>query len=151
MVRLDKYMIMLIVPIPVSLLVGAYASEIYKSSLREYLTGNKEIPTIPEFPIIGMKQEVELDKVFAGIEFSTQLHASPEGTVQESPNTGAKEGKPPDYVLTFTFIGEKRYAILNGSLYREGDIVGEEKIARIEKGKVLLTGRWGKRWVSMLR
>jgi len=58
---------------------------------------------------------------------------------------------PPKYELTFIYIGTKeRYAIINGVIVKEGDPVsGEERVVRIEKDRVLLDGRWGKRWIYL--
>ena len=58
---------------------------------------------------------------------------------------------PPKYKLTFIYIGTKgRYAIINGVIMREGGPVSsEEKVVKIEKDRVLLDGKWGKRWIYL--
>ena len=44
--------------------------------------------------------------------------------------------------------GEKKMAVINGSLRKEGDTVGGMKIARIEPGKVLLKNK-GSQWLYL--
>ncbi|WP_457644357.1 hypothetical protein [Persephonella sp.] len=56
----------------------------------------------------------------------------------------------PSYRITFIYIGiNKRFVMINGKLYRENDRISkDERIKKIEKDRVLLTGKWGERWIK---
>ncbi|NPA58428.1 MAG: hypothetical protein GXN94_03935 [Aquificae bacterium] len=60
-----------------------------------------------------------------------------------------KQEQPPQYKVSFIYIGKGRYAIINGKLYKEGDILpSDEKIVKITKNGVLIKGKWGDRWLK---
>ncbi|WP_457641188.1 hypothetical protein [Persephonella sp.] len=60
---------------------------------------------------------------------------------------------PPNYKISFIYIGiNKRFAIINGKLYRENDRISkDERIIRIERNKILLFGKWGERWIEFIK
>jgi hypothetical protein len=45
--------------------------------------------------------------------------------------------------------GEKKIAIIDNLVVREGDTVNEGRIARIEKGGVLVKNKEGERWLKI--
>jgi hypothetical protein len=45
--------------------------------------------------------------------------------------------------------GEKRIAIIDNLVVREGDTINEGRIARIEKGGVLVKNKEGERWLKI--
>jgi hypothetical protein len=55
----------------------------------------------------------------------------------------------PDYSLTTIFRGSKKqFAVVNDKIYRINDsLPSGEKVVLIESGKILLKGKWGKRWL----
>ncbi|WP_457627668.1 hypothetical protein [Persephonella sp.] len=56
---------------------------------------------------------------------------------------------PPAYRISFIYIGNGSYAIINGRLYKEGDRISpDEKIIKISPDGVLLRGKWGDRWIK---
>ena len=63
-----------------------------------------------------------------------------------------KQEKPPPYRVSFTFVGAIRsFAIIDGRLFKEGDMVSkDEKIVKIMRDGVLLSGKWGRRWLRIL-
>lgn len=57
-------------------------------------------------------------------------------------------GNPPEYEPSSIYVGKSyKFVTLDGDVYREGQTVHEEKILKIERDKILLSGPWGKRWV----
>ncbi|WP_457639301.1 hypothetical protein [Persephonella sp.] len=71
-------------------------------------------------------------------------------TVQpaQKPET-AEKTPPPQYRISFIYIGKEKYTIIDGKLYSEGDrLPSDEKIIKITKSGVLLKGRWGERWIE---
>jgi len=59
---------------------------------------------------------------------------------------------PPRYRVEAIFITpQKSYVIINGHIYTEGEMISPyERIILIEEGRVLLQGKWGKRWLYIL-
>lgn len=52
--------------------------------------------------------------------------------------------------VSFILIrGEKKIAIIDNLIVREGDTVNEGRIARIEKGGVLVKNKEGERWLKI--
>jgi hypothetical protein len=60
---------------------------------------------------------------------------------------------PPDATgkrVSFILLHKKRnLAIVDGKLVHEGDLLGNQKIAKIEKDKILLKGREGEKWLNL--
>ena len=70
-------------------------------------------------------------------------------TVKKDEKKKIPRKPPPQYKISFIYIGKNRYTIINGRLYREGDMISpDEKIVRISKNGVLLKGKWGERWIE---
>jgi hypothetical protein len=60
---------------------------------------------------------------------------------------------PPDAIgkrVSFILINKKRnLAIVDGKLVHEGAVLGNHKIAKIEKDKILLKSREGEKWLKL--
>jgi len=70
------------------------------------------------------------------------------------PKTPLTEIVPPPAAtekrLSFILINQKRkLAIFDGKLVHEGDVLNDQKIARIEKNKILLRSREGEKWLKL--
>ncbi|MDQ7056696.1 MAG: hypothetical protein Q9M89_09710 [Persephonella sp.] len=66
--------------------------------------------------------------------------------------TAQEMEKPPQYTISFIYIGKGRYVIINGKLLKEGENISKnEKIIKIYRDGVLLKGKWGERWIRFLR
>ena len=58
----------------------------------------------------------------------------------------------PTYDISFIYIGKHRYVIIDNKLWSEGDTLPYgEKILRITKDGILVTGKWGERWIKFLK
>ena len=67
------------------------------------------------------------------------------------PKTAQKKESPPQYKISFIYIGKDRYVIINGKLLKEGENISrDEKIIKIYRDGVLLKGKWGERWIRFL-
>jgi len=74
-------------------------------------------------------------------------------TTSQKNNSITTENKepPPSYKISFIYIGNHKYVIIDNKLYKEGDTLpSSEKIVKITKSGVLLRGKWGDRWVKFL-
>ncbi len=147
--KVPKHIFYLLVPIPVVLVISYYASSAIASYLEDLLIRGigKELTRVPDFEV----QEAELDRraidVLAYIDVGYRAKKVP--LVTRSPEKSPE--KPPSYRVQFVFVGKKNYAIINGRLLREGDYLSqEEKIVKITRKGVLLSGRWGKRWLYIV-
>lgn len=59
-------------------------------------------------------------------------------------------GNPPEIALTSIYMGQKiKFATINGNVYKNGMMLDSEKIVKIEKDRIMLSGPWGKRWISV--
>lgn len=67
--------------------------------------------------------------------------------------TLAEIAPPPDAAgnrVSFILIHKKRnLAIVDGKVVREGSFIGNHKIAKIEKDKILLKSREGEKWLKL--
>ncbi len=146
---IPKYILYLLVPLPVALILSYYLSLNMASYLEHILLKDqgKELARVPDFEV----QEAKLDRraidVLAYIDVGHKTRKAP--LVAKSPKKSPE--KPPSYRVQFVFVGKKNYAIINGRLLREGDYLSqEEKIVKITRKGVLLSGRWGKRWLYIV-
>lgn len=137
-----EFRILVLILLIAALTLGYYAHTLTYPLIREAVKEEvyKELPRLPDFQLI-VAEEVPVEylsrvRILAG--------------KPEKAGPGEAEGKPPPYRLSFTFVGRKKYAIINGKLFREGERISpHERIVRISEGKVLLSGRWGKRWLIL--
>jgi len=68
-------------------------------------------------------------------------------------SSGSKETKKvsTEYQLTGIFFKQGKYeAVINNSLYRKGDYVGNNKIVSIDSNSVVITGETGTKKLSLL-
>lgn len=70
---------------------------------------------------------------------------------QGYPTVKLSDIAPPDrqQVSLVLIRGEKRIAIIDNLVVREGDSINEGRIARIEKGGVLVKNKEGERWLKI--
>ncbi|EDP76669.1 hypothetical protein [Hydrogenivirga sp. 128-5-R1-1] len=145
--KLTVYKLMLLLPVPLSVVVGYYVSGLLASGVEERLvpTTGKELHTLPDFEFKEVEFNPEVVNVLSYIDLKPKKAEKPPA------ETGKEPEKPPTYVLSFTYVGERRrYAIINGMLVKEGDRLSpEEKVVRITREGVLLSGKWGKRWLRV--
>ncbi|GEM_PF-2691242 len=150
--KLRKWMLWMVAPVPVAVAGGYFASSILIESLKMLVISSKskEFSQIPDFQIMEGMLKPE------AFEYISYIHIPAKRVVEikkeENVQKPKKEEKPPEYRVTFTFVGTVRnYAIINGRLLKEGDPVSEnEKIIKIRKDGVLLTGKWGERWLKIM-
>ncbi len=109
--------------------------------IEKFFTG-KDLAEVPDFQLMIAEREVPLE-VLAEIGFRTKPEREKKEFVEKIPE------KPPYYKLIFTLIGaRKKYAIIDGRLFTEGDRISPyERVEQIREKKVLLSGKWGKRWL----
>lgn len=147
--RINRYIYYLLVPVPVVVLAAYYLSfalTSYLGSLFIDKTDKKHIG-VPDFEL----QEVKFDTKV--VEALSHINLKPvfKEELEKKEPAGETLKKPPSYSLQFVFIGRKRYAIVNGKLFMEGEHISpDEKIVKITKRGVLLYGRWGKRWLYVV-
>ena len=70
------------------------------------------------------------------------------------PETSLTEVAPPpssaEKKVSFILINQKnRWAIIEGKFVHEGDVIDKQRIAKIEKNKVLLKGKEGEKWLKL--
>jgi len=145
--KLTKYKLMLLLPVPLSVLAGYYVSGILLSGVEKMLvpqTG-KELYALPDFEFKEVEFNPEVVKVLSYIDLSVKRVEKPSEKAEDKPE------KPPNYVLSFTYVGDRKsYAIINGMLFKEGDWLSpEERVSKIVRNGVLLSGKWGKRWLRV--
>jgi len=76
------------------------------------------------------------------------------GSESGFPKTSLAEMVPPPDAtgkrVSFILINKKRkFAIIDGKLVHEGTVMGNHKIARIEKDKILLQSKEGEKWLKL--
>jgi len=144
-----KELLYLILPLAISLLIGVYTSNFIQDfasrKIEDYTSSMKigiKIPT-------GIRRFVQRREFYYESEILNALDAID----LRIPKQKTRENlpPPPKYELTFIYIGMKgRYAIINGLIVKEGDYLSsEERVVKIEKDRVLLDGKWGKRWIYL--
>ncbi len=148
--KVPKHLIYLVAPVPLILGATYYLSSLAVPYLEGlFLKRSKELPGVPDFQF----QEVKLDRRAFEVLRSIELKRKVEVPVEraEAQEVQRPPEKPPAYRVQFVFLGEKKYAIIDGRLFKEGDPVSpEEKIVKITRKGVLLSGRWGKRWLYLI-
>ena len=139
-----KYLLFLAVPLAVAVGMSFYASSLIISYMRDDLRviGGERPPSIPVVRSLHAGESREL------AEFLSYLSIKPTPAYLPK-KTGER---PPAYRLQLVLLGEENYAIINDMLFREGDILpSEERIVRITREGVLLSGKWGKRWIYLIK
>ncbi|MBM4272156.1 MAG: hypothetical protein FJ139_08390 [Deltaproteobacteria bacterium] len=72
---------------------------------------------------------------------------------QEFPKVPLAQVAPPpsaENKVSFILINrEKKLAIIDGKVVNEGDVIGNQRVTKIEKDKVLLKNREGEKWLKL--
>jgi len=146
--RVPKYLLYLLLPVPLTLLLSYYLSSKGVSLLESHLVGGRDegLKRMSDFEL----QEVKQDK--RGVEMLSYVELRPK--VEKTAQTEVTQERlqePPSHKVQLVFLGRRNYAIVDGRLLREGeDLSPEERVVRITKDGVLVSGRWGKRWLRVL-
>ncbi len=139
-----KFIVMLVAPWILGISLGHYSTKFLSDQMESYLSveEGKETVRIPDLHFIRSQLVEEALSVLSYIPI--KFNAEGDKHTEEKIT-----GKPPQYKLTFTYTGsKKRYTIINGMLFKEGDMVSpDERIIKITREGVLLSGKWGKRWL----
>ncbi len=140
-----RYILLLVLPVPITALLSYYVSSFVHENLKltEPLTV-KDVSGIPDLQVKSANFDPEVVNLLASVEVRKKEEIPVQ--VMERPE------KPPQYRVTFTYVGlKKNYAIINGMLFREGDPVSpDERVVKITREGVLLSGRWGERWLRVV-
>ncbi len=140
-----RYILLLVLPVPITALLSYYVSSFVHENLKltEPLTV-KDVSGIPDLQVKSTNFDPEVVNLLASVEVRKKEEIPVQ--VMERPE------KPPQYRVTFTYVGlKKNYAIINGMLFREGDPVSpDERVVKITREGVLLSGRWGERWLRVV-
>ncbi len=141
--RLNRYLIMLMLPAIMGAFIAKYVADYLEGLLSPRIMEASRI-TIPDIPEAGMDAMKDLDE---SLGILSRVRVNPKVA-----QTDKSSEPPPKYKLTFIYIGVRdRYVIINGRILKEGDMVSaEEKIIKIDRRAVLLSGKWGERWIRLL-
>ena len=150
--KVRKSLLMVLFPVAVGAISGYLTSGAILDLINKGLSlpSGKEFVQLPDFQIVEFRMD---EKAF---EYVSYLYIPPKVVKRkeerESPVEAKEEEKPPSYKVTFTYVGAVRsFAIIDGRLFKEGDMVSEnEKIVKIKRDGVLLSGKWGERWIKIL-
>lgn len=151
--KLSRFKLMLILPIPIAVAVGYYGSQYIKVLVADLIKEHtrKGTAQVPDIELIKGDLDKEVLKVLASLRIGGE--GNREGSKGGASEAGTqKQVGPPNYELSFTYISSgKKYAIINGMLFTEGqNVSSEERIIKITKEGVLLSGKWGKRWLKVV-
>ncbi len=143
--KLDKYTFLLVAPAIGGFIVSWYIGQTLKEDVLAKIRKETEMP-MKNVRAIDLKGLSRIDKLANSL---SNLPVVPYAPQQAQ---GETEEPPPNYKLSFVYIGKnKKFAVIDGKLYMEGDLLpSEEKILKIRKDSILLTGKWGERWVKVL-
>jgi len=140
----------------IPLIIGAGGGYITSGAILDLINKGLSLPSGKEFTQLPDFQIVEFMTDEKAFDYVSYLYIPPKVVekVEERAGTDEKkqEEQPPSYRVTFTYVGALRsFAIIDGKLFREGDMVSEnEKIVKINRDGVLLSGKWGERWIKIL-
>lgn len=128
---------------------GAYLWAVAK----DFLTLKVSAPPIPSVPSVNFSGDKESS--FGAKDFMALLPKIepplPQEVVQELPQE-KPQTPPPKLRVTTIVISKERVAVIEGRLFKEGDVIHSgERIVKITRDGVLLEGRWGRRWVYIER
>ncbi len=145
--KLTVYKLMIALPVPLALVVGYYLADLLALQIGRSITpeSGKEFARLPDFELRKVEFNPEVVNVLSYIDIRKRKAEEVPKTAEKTPE------RPPSYILSFTYLGNRKsYAIINGMLVREGDILpSKEKVVRITREGVLLLGRWGRRWLRI--
>lgn len=93
------------------------------------------------------RQPIEVSAVNSPIEVAVSRK---EGYPQIPLSKVAPQEPAEEMKASFILInGGRRIAIINGMVVNEGDIVNQNKVAKIEKNRVLIKDKKGERWIMV--
>ncbi|RLJ70129.1 hypothetical protein BCF55_0393 [Hydrogenivirga caldilitoris] len=145
--KLTKYKLMLFLPVPLSAIAGYYLAGILALFMEASITPrtDKDFAQLPDFQLMKVDFDPEVANLLSYIKVKRIKEEKIPQTVE------AQAEQPPQYTLSFTYVGEKKkYAIINDTLVKEGDMLSmEERVVKITREGVLLSGKWGKRWLRV--
>ncbi len=145
---MNKYIILLALPVPVLALLAYYVSS-YVHTKMILLTPapGKQIAELPDLQVKEAEFDPEVVTLLSAVDVKRPVPTEP-----RRPVSLEKPERPPTYRVTFTYVGERRnYAIINGMLLKEGDPVSQyERVVKITREGVLLSGKWGERWLPVV-
>jgi hypothetical protein len=103
--------------------------------------------TSQQIPKLTQSKEISVSSIKCPIDVS-------KSSEKGFPKTSLTEMVPPPATtekrLSFILVNQKRkLAIIDGKLVHEGDVLGDHKIAKIEKNKILLRSREGEKWLKL--
>ncbi len=148
-----KWALWLLAPAFGAVVVG-YLSSQFLTGVWVFLLGNVDTRSLGNIPRFTVDEAEGLKDIKTALNYLyipspppvTPAETVPENVPQETPE------RPPQYRVIFTYVGLiKSYAIIDGRLLKEGDKVSNvERIIKIKKDGVLLSGKWGKRWIKVM-
>ncbi len=143
-----KEYILLSLPIIIAIflytLFSSYLERAIYKIAEDNLNYSPEIPQIPSIVRIKTEGEQTLISLIEVRPYTAPKIEEKTKTVEKAP--------PPTYRISFIYIGKHKYVIIDNKLWSEGDTLPYgEKILRITKDGVLVTGKWGERWIKFLR
>ncbi|SNZ02884.1 Type II secretion system protein B [Persephonella hydrogeniphila] len=143
-----KELIILVSPLIVGIFVYIFFSNLVREKVIDIWSDYFEYrPQIAEIHFKKKENEFKIDMTLLDSLISVKPFSIPEIRKKET-----LEKPPPEYKISFIYIGKNRYVIINNRLYKEGDRISpDEKIVRITKDGILLNGKWGERWIKFLK
>ena len=148
-----KWALWLLAPV-LGAVVSGYLLSQFLAGVLVFLIGSVDVRSLGNIPRISLDKKEELKDIKIAISYLYIHSPPPANTAETVPEDVPKEQpeKPPQYRVIFTYVGLiKSYAIINGRLLKEGDKVSNvERIIKIKKDGVLLSGKWGKRWIKVI-
>ncbi len=141
--------ILLSLPIIVAILFYILFSSNFEKIIYKVAEGNLNyMPEVPEIPSVIRTTETEDKSTLISL-LEVRPYTAPK--IEEKPKT-VEKAPPPTYRISFIYLGKRRYVIIDNKLWSEGDTLPYgEKILRITKDGILVTGKWGERWIKFLR
>ncbi|WP_029522179.1 hypothetical protein [Persephonella sp. KM09-Lau-8] len=134
----------IIIAIFLYILFPSYLERAIYKIAEDNLNYSPEIPKIPSIVRIKTEGEQTLISLIEVRPYTAPKIEEKTKTVEKAP--------PPTYRISFIYIGKHKYVIIDNKLWSEGDTLPYgEKILRITKDGVLVTGKWGERWIKFLR
>ncbi|WP_457623257.1 hypothetical protein [Persephonella sp.] len=148
----NKHLVLLTLPI-----VVIFLPYLLKENLKEFSLNmlnnyyNEKYNINLAFPPINIKNHSDLSRDINSSYIANVIEIKPYKETITTENNNI--GEPPEYNISLIYIGvNKRFAIINGQIYKEKDrISSDEVVKKIFKDGVLLDGKWGERWIKFLK
>jgi len=144
-----RELVMLVSPLILGVSIYVFLSGFVKEKISEIWSDYFEYR--PQITEIGFRKEQKEYRIDLSL-ISSLIFVKPFSVPQQVQQREKPEEPPPQYKISFIYIGKNRYAIIDKKLFKEGDRISpDEKIVRITKDGILLNGKWGERWIKFLR